>query len=623
MKKKLFLSIVALFVFSVFLIRVNAATTSYPPLFQLGWDIPAKAPKISGNALVLPATDLAYGAVTNEFDFSKVVFAKNGGGTIEGKEDLRKIIIGELQKSAITGNAAAKKGGSETNEQYVERLLKNYFTAYCLDESLKYPVYGLFNQGGWLNDDLGIATGYSYAVNNDGSYNATNAGVYPQALQAAIAVSAIMNDSSFDTLRADLKSEGAGYSNFNVVMPDGSEGVYIEALDGGDIEQYYEDIMSTGTSNIKLGLMFIGFEFSMPTGSQPATKQVFYVSDSNTKDDIEDRFSNATVKYILGSAYSEDLVPLKTSSDGKANLKELGFQKFNSTTDTTALNNKDHALWIVENSYPTLTISQALTKAGVTETTFKSQVKSLYGISDADVDKYTEMVIYGIVQYAIWNVTGYGVGGDELGNSITTGGSELNKLYQYLINSANVPANYGSAGTYSQSIKITTPEDGKELYKTTTNYDYYGPYKATYNALVEEGNKIQYSISDNSNGDFKIVNSSFNEISEITKDSDFYIQTTHNKSFTDININLSVGGITTFKPTSSRGRVYNPISGMSQNALIAGRATQVTITGDFNINGNPETGVQNIALLLMVTLVAFTLGYLVLSYKQKPIQLQK
>ena len=619
MKKKLFLCIVALFVFSVFLIRINADTTQYPALFQLGWDIPAKAPKLSGNSLVLPSSDLAYGTVTEEFDFSKVKFAKNGGGTIEGKEDLRKIIIGELQKSAITGNTAAKKASGETNEQYVNRLLKDYFTAYCLDESLKYPVYGLFNSGGFVNTDYNLASGYSYAVNADGTYNSTLAHQYPLALQSVIALSAIMNDSSFESLRTDLKSESSGYSNFNVVTEDG---IYVEEI-SGDIDQYYTDIMSTGTSNVKLGIMFIGFEFNMPTGGGSTTKQVFYVSNDDVKTDIQTSHPDATVKYILGHAHSEDLVPLKSASDGTLNLKELAFQKFNSTTDTTALNNKDHALWIVENSYPTLTINQALTKAGVTVDTFKSQVKSLYGISDSEVDKYTEMVVYGIVQYAIWNVTGYGVGGNELGDSITTGGTELNKLYQYLINSSNVPANYGSAGTYSQSIKITKPEEGKEVYKTTTNYDYYGPYKATYTALVEEGNKIQYTISNNNSNEFKIVNASFSEISEITKGSVFYIQVPHNKAFTDVNVNLSVSGITTFKPTSSRGRVYSPVSGMSQNALIAGRASQVSIAGDFNINGNPETGVQNIALLLMVTLVAFTLGYLVLSYKQKPIQLQR
>jgi hypothetical protein len=36
---------------------------------------------------------------------------------------------------------------------------------------------------------------------------------------------------------------------------------------------------------------------------------------------------------------------------------------------------------------------------------------------------------------------------------------------------------------------------------------------------------------------------------------------------------------------------------------------------------NAKTGVENVAILLMVTLVAFTLAYLLLSYKQKSIQL--
>ena len=88
---------------------------------------------------------------------------------------------------------------------------------------------------------------------------------------------------------------------------------------------------------------------------------------------------------------------------------------------------------------------------------------------------------------------------------------------------------------------------------------------------------------------------------------------------------LTVKNVTTFKPEGNRGKIFSPVLGMSQNVLVGGRVTQTDITGSFSqdIFKNVETGIQNIALLLMVTLVAFAVGYFVLSYKQKPVQLQK
>ena len=45
------------------------------------------------------------------------------------------------------------------------------------------------------------------------------------------------------------------------------------------------------------------------------------------------------------------------------------------------------------------------------------------------------------------------------------------------------------------------------------------------------------------------------------------------------------------------------------------------INTSFDIVINAKTGVEDVAVLLMVTLVAFSLGYLVLSYKTKPVEL--
>ena len=76
-----------------------------------------------------------------------------------------------------------------------------------------------------------------------------------------------------------------------------------------------------------------------------------------------------------------------------------------------------------------------------------------------------------------------------------------------------------------------------------------------------------------------------------------------------------------FDPATNRGKVYSPIFVNAQNVMVGGKIKSITVEKDFDLVYNPKTGVENIAVLLMVTLVAFSLGYLVLSYRAKPVGL--
>ena len=68
MKKKILLSLVALFLVSVFVIKLNADT-----LMQIGFNTEAKAPStIPGNG------EDVYATITDPFDFSLVKFKKEG-----------------------------------------------------------------------------------------------------------------------------------------------------------------------------------------------------------------------------------------------------------------------------------------------------------------------------------------------------------------------------------------------------------------------------------------------------------------------------------------------------------------------------------------------------------------
>ena len=601
MKKKLFLSILALFMFSVCLIRVNAAE----PLFSVGWELEPATPKMGSNGnIILPDADKTYGTVGGMFDFSPVKFLDTAGNEVAGDEYLEKIIVGGL--GTITDNNSAKKQSGESNEQYVNRLLTNYFTGYCLDKNLKYPEYGLFNS-------------YAYAdgVKADGSYNADVAD--PVKFRAAIVQAAVINDPAFTNIANKLLDEFNGdLTGLQMIPTDQNNAGYeAESIPAGNIDSFGPNFMGdTQAPEIKIGISYIGFY------KMGGSKQVYFAASEATHNDLENSYPDASVYYLTGSAYSGDYYPLKT------NLAELAFQKYKKSD---AGNKHNHALWIVENSFPTLDVDTTLSLAGVNKADFDAKIKSLYSeANDNNIAQYEKMIMFGIVQYAVWQVEGAKVDGHKLAPTMTSAATATDPfdiLYRYLTQ-AEVPSNYDRPTAYSNKITVTKPDSKKALTNKVDpagKYDFYGPYKATYSALVEDGTKISYTIKNNKNNDFKIVDSNFKDIKELGKDQQFYIAVNNKLTKGTVNIDLTVKNVTTFKPEGNRGKIFSPVLGMSQNVLVGGRVTQTDITGSFSqdIFKNVETGIQNIALLLMVTLVAFAVGYFVLSYKQKPVQLQK
>ena len=48
--------------------------------------------------------------------------------------------------------------------------------------------------------------------------------------------------------------------------------------------------------------------------------------------------------------------------------------------------------------------------------------------------------------------------------------------------------------------------------------------------------------------------------------------------------------------------------------------TEIDASAVLNVDIGPATGVENVAILLVITLVSFSIGYLVLGYKNKPVE---
>ena len=601
MKKKLFLGILGLFVFTVCLVRVNAANR----IMNVEWELPAVAPSSQPDS-----SKTYYGTVTNIFDFSNVVFSDINGNDLPGKINLDKIIIGENKN--ITSNPT----GTITKDN-LNSILNNYFTAYCLNESRKYPEYGLFNLSEYYQGIIHNGTAA------DGGYDESSSD--PSQLALAIVLANIMNDDKFKPLIDDMATQFGNLAWVNPVNPASGLATELVIPNAGEtghenenMDNYFHYIMGdSGYSSFTVGFRFVGFEEW--DSNLNVVKTVYYVADQNTYDEFTSNFagdSSVVVRYIMGRATTEEYVPITGT------LASLALQRYTFTRSVDA--KYTHALWIVENSYPTLSLDMALSKAGVNIDTYKAQVKSLYSLADANVDKYTEMVTYGIIQYAIWNVIGETVDDVKLGNSIKgEERSELNKLYQYLINSSNVPNGYANPSVFSDKLTVTAPAKGKELATKDANYDYYGPFKASYYAINEQGSKIQYTIENNENKNIKIVDATHNELTELENKQEFYIQVSNKVELKNVKVNLSISGITTFSPSTNRAVIFNPIAAISQNVLIGGKTSTMSLTAkiDMSVVNNPKTGIQNVALLLLVTLVAFTLGYVVLTFRQKSIQI--
>lgn len=281
--------------------------------------------------------------------------------------------------------------------------------------------------------------------------------------------------------------------------------------------------------------------------------------------------------------------------------------------------NYNHALWILEHSYPTLSVTEALNEAGVDITTLKTEIGTLHNGETIDVDKKVEDYVFVVVQFAIWKATDSTINGVKLGGSLTGVGSELkelNRLYQYLIQDREIYANYGSL-TYENTIGFIKPAAGKEVYSTDNGIIKYGPYAI--DAKVVSTANINLEVTDSYKDKVKIVDKLGNEITKFENGLEFYISVPKSEKISEINLKATADKALVFEPAENRGKIYYSKYPFFQNIVVGGKVTETNVVGTIKLQYNPSTGVTNVALLLVVTLVAFGIGYLVLNYKNKPV----
>ena len=279
------------------------------------------------------------------------------------------------------------------------------------------------------------------------------------------------------------------------------------------------------------------------------------------------------------------------------------------------------ALWIIEHSYPSMTASEFLKEAGVNETTLKTQLLGLS--SEYTEENYTSVLdnyLYWTTQYAIWKSTDmYESNGKKLGDDLYLGSlgtdSELNKVYKHLTKGRDEYTTYGDVNYNTDKIIIDKTNIDKV--KTEGDYYLYGPLTASYNVITPEN--ITYTIESGKTDSVSIVGEDGKELTSIANGVNFYIRCKKSAKVTNVKIDFAARG-KSFADNGAGTILYANFVG-NQNVILGAKYVDVNGTASEDLQFNPKTGVPNIAIVFVITLIAFALGYLALSYNNKSMEL--
>ena len=442
----------------------------------------------------------------------------------------------------------------------------DWFTAYCLDGRLKYPENGFYFSQITGNTDV------DSVVEN-------------------MIKTAVLNQSNSSQAMYDLLKQARGSLGLNVL--------------------YKKPLKADGTemTNDELGTQMLR------SSETPIEIEVEGLV-------IVDKQTNPSVITAeeLNNAAGTTGTTFKISVSSSVEDSNIIFNRYTTDSLDTTLN-YNRALWMIEHSYPTLSLEDSLTAAGADYDNLKNEITALHvTATEEEITKLIENYVYSTVQYAIWKVNdGVDYNGKTLGNELV-GSEELNKLYKYLIEDKGNTfyATYGNSA-YTEELSLVKPNTKKEIYEETNDIYKYGPYKVN-GGFLETG-KIYLSVKDSDKNGVKLVDKEGNTISELNSGEEFYVLTNKKSKIANVTIEASAPDAKIFTPTGNRGRIYYANSVITQNVITGGKIETKAVNANFELLFNPSTGVENVGMLFIVTLIAFTIGYLVLNHKNQPVEL--
>ncbi len=610
MKKKFLYSVFA-FVVTMFMVVVVHADNDAHVITT-----PAKAMSFT------PDTTPIY-AIADDYSFDeyskKVQFsAKSGSEKITPKSDAgaQKIIIAPTPNISVAATLDVTKKATELAGD-------GWFTAYCLDGGLKLPQYSIFNMNPYLVGRLLTAT-YTFSDQDVTDYHlpAKSIAKVDRQLGATTLIAVLANK--------DLRALFSNYTGYDQ---------HIDIVYGFEVGGAVREL-TFSTQDL----------MTNPTWDAPASSADWGTNEDEIKAASMNMFLTALGKMnsLTGGAAIDMLVKSVTlhKADGETTIGAdklvaadstgagvNGYYKVNYSAldilfdkyymDKEGAKNYKHSLWIIEHSYPSMTIDALLAEVGSTKENLKTQILGLYGsesFTDAEVENLLDNYVYWTVQYAMWKANdSFDDNGKRLGDTLYLGSlaenNDLNKIYQYLIKDRDEYATYGEGNYNTDDIALDVTNNDKVT--TTNDYYTYGPYKANYNVI--DPSDITIEVTSSNKDGVSIVDKDGNKLTSVKNGQEFYVRCKKSAKVTNVDLKLSASGRS--YDDSERGTIYYANNVMNQNVITGLGYANVEASVTKSLTYNPKTGVPNIAIVFVITLIAFSLGYLALSYNKKSMEL--
>ncbi len=596
MKKKILFSLIVIALFFLSFTGVYAADgDTYTPT--------TKAKNIS----FTPASNASIVALMDNVPFAEFSkFVKfNAVGSVDQitpRSDLTKILI-SIKPNYEIAAAAADLGLSKKATEFAGDD-NQWFSAYCLDASLKYPRVGLENLVASDKQTVG-----QLSANQQ----------YDQLLANAVLM-AFKNDKKFyNFINSQIKGSYNEIYSIAVKLDPTSQVTYV-------LGSPLVPASATPTDPNYLAIAAAGQTFSTLKRGESAKvyiESITVVSTNRAECYTETPPSDCAPKVINGKTIATDVDSSKLVADTyyeyEFTAKDILFDNY-SVTKLGGDNTYNHALWIIEHSYPSMTIDDLLTSAGATKTDFVNEIMALYPnntFTDDIKENLYDNYVYYTVQYAIWKANKYMPDGHELGDTLYLKGeanNTLNKIYQHLIKDRDEYKNYGN-NKYSD--KITFDKTNNDKIKTTKDAYIYGPYYASFD-VINPGD-INLEITNADKKGISIVDANEKELTKVPSGGEFYIKCLKSAKITNVSIKGTASG--TSYDDSEKGAIYYANYALSQNVISGLKYMTIAGSGEDSFAYNPKTGVPNVAIVFIITLVAFSLGYLALSYNNKAVEL--
>jgi len=212
----------------------------------------------------------------------------------------------------------------------------------------------------------------------------------------------------------------------------------------------------------------------------------------------------------------------------------------------------DKMLWVVEHSYPAISMDAMMHDAGADYDRLYTEIAaSQGGLSSAELDELVETIVYATIQEAVWHHQPAKVNDDPerfIGAKLIQGHQDTKLLYEYLTQERDEYTNYRSK-VFGDSISIEHPAD---LTPAQNGAGYiYGPFSVSSDML--SAGTIELSI-DAGGVNASVTDSAGTALSVVRAGQEYYVRTDARPSDA-----LTLKAKTTDALTltrSDRGRMY-------------------------------------------------------------------